>query len=87
VLDVGREWGSHGHAVGVLADGDVHAEPVQQLVEAAVEVGHRQPVVEREPVLLAAVGRHEQTVVDEVEVDLEADAGIVQAAGGQATYV
>jgi hypothetical protein len=87
VLSVGRERGGHRHAVGVLADGDVHAQPRQQLVEPAVEAGHRQPVVEPEGSLLATVGPHDQQVVDEVEVDLKADLTVVQPAGGQATDV
>jgi hypothetical protein len=40
VLGVVGERGGHWHAVGVLADGNIHAEPVEQLVELAVEVGH-----------------------------------------------
>ena len=41
----------------------------------AVEAGHREPFVEPERPLLAAVGPHQQAVVNEVEVDLEADLG------------
>ena len=87
MLGVGRERGGHGHAVGVLADGDVHPQPRQQLVELAVEAGHRQPVLEPERPLLATVGLYDQAVVDEVEVDLEADLTLMQPASGQATHV
>ncbi|HXU98497.1 MAG TPA: hypothetical protein VFP03_10385, partial [Jiangellaceae bacterium] len=87
MLGIVRERGADGHAVGVFADRDVHAELVEQLVKLAVEAGHREPFLEPERPLLAAVGPHQQAVVHEVEVDLEADLGMVQPAGGQAAHV
>jgi hypothetical protein len=75
-------------AVRRLKDGGVDAEPAQGGMEFRVERGDREPVDEVEGTRLSAAGRDLQPVVDEVEVDLEAEsAGRVHAAGRQAPHV
>jgi hypothetical protein len=60
--------GPGGSRIGDKASFQV--ELVQQLV--AVEAGRRQPLVQPRGPLLAAIGRRDQAVVDEVQADLEA---------------
>src|SRR4029453_5379511 len=71
VLAVLRERRSDGEPERLLPDRDVDSELAQRLMEARVEVGHRNTVGELERPDATVMGANEQRVVDEVEVDLK----------------
>src|SRR5438067_5277971 len=77
VLPVGGKRRRHRHPERRLADRDVDAEPRQERVQARVELGHREPVHEPERLDRAAARLDDETVLDEVESDLEARAVLV----------
>ena len=83
-------WERRGHrdAERRLGDRNVDVELGEQRVQAAVELGNREAVDQWERSCVAVIGVYHQGVVDEVEVDLEADiVGRVHAAGGETAHV
>ncbi len=77
----------HGDAERLLLNRDVDAEVVKRVVQAGVEVRDRQAACEREGSDPTVASLHDESVVDEVERDLELGFPVMEATRRQAADV
>jgi hypothetical protein len=74
------KWRGHGNAERLFPDVDVDAKFTDDRVDARIEVPDRHSAAEPERLPLAVSGPHDQSMIDEVDGDVERRAPMMEAA-------